>query len=91
VHRPVPLAQLKYNTALACFKNMLKGAGLCASDYGLHSPRVGAATEAYASNVPGHIIDIRGRWKSAHSKKRYCRPPEQSWIRVVSKKLSKFD
>jgi hypothetical protein len=91
VHKPVSNTKLKYNTALACFKGMLKEAGLCAAEYGLHSPRVGAATEAYQNRVPGHIIDIRGRWKSASSKKRYCRPSEKSWLPIVSKKLSKFD
>jgi hypothetical protein len=81
VHKPVPDARLKYPTALQCFKKLLKSCGLNEKLFGLHSPRVGGTTDSFKAGVPAHIIDIRGR--SGHTKKRYCRPPEHSWINSI--------
>jgi hypothetical protein len=78
---PLSNTKLKYNTAYSCFKKLLKNAGLNEKLYALHSPRVGATTEAFQNKVPGHVIDLRGRWKSEQTKKRYCRPPEKSWLK----------
>jgi hypothetical protein len=56
----------------------------------MHSPREGAASDSYAAGIPGHINDIRGRWKSEKLKKRYCRPLEKDWIEIVRHKTSKL-
>jgi hypothetical protein len=60
--------------ACHAFKKLCKNVGLDPKLYGLHSPRVGAATDAYLAGIPGPVIDLRGRWKSCNTKKRYCRP-----------------
>jgi hypothetical protein len=65
------------------FKKLLKDAGLDPALFAMHSPRVGAATDAHAAGIPGYIIDIRGRWKSSSMKKRYCRPSKESWMKTV--------
>jgi hypothetical protein len=72
------------------FKKLLKCAGLDPRVYAMHSPRVGATTDAFAAGVADHVIDIRGRWKSAATKYRYCRPHKLDWIREVRHKTSKF-
>jgi hypothetical protein len=76
---------LKYNTAYSCFKKLLKDVGLNERLYALHSPRVGATTEAFRKNIPEHVIDIRGRWRSGQTKKRYCRPLEKTWMKYFQK------
>jgi hypothetical protein len=91
VHKPVTNEKLKYPTALKCFKTLLKNCGLNEKLFGLHSPRVGGTTDSFRAGIPLHIIDIRGRWKSGHTKKRYCRPPEHRWISAIRDKLVSFD
>jgi hypothetical protein len=60
--------------AYSAFKKLCVGAGLDAKRFGLHSLRAGATTDAFKNEVPGHLIDLRGRWRSANTKNRYCRP-----------------
>jgi hypothetical protein len=72
------------------FKKILDFAGLDVKKFAMHSPRVGAATDAYKNGVPGYIIDKRGRWKSASMKKRYCRPGVNDWLEIVKHKTSKL-
>jgi hypothetical protein len=72
------------------FKLLLKNSGLNPKLYAMHSPRVGATTDAFENNVPDYIIDIRGRWKSSLTKYRYCRPGKTDWMREVRHKTSKF-
>jgi len=55
---------------------MLKTAGLDPVKFGLHSPRIGGATDAFCNNVPDYIIDIQGRWKCPTTKYRYLRVDE---------------
>jgi hypothetical protein len=75
--------------AYNAFKKILKEAGLDPKLYALHSPRVGATTDSFAMGIPGHIIDIRGRWKSSKTKERYCRPSEREWMAVYGHKTSR--
>jgi hypothetical protein len=72
------------------FKKLLKDANLNPELFGMHSPRVGAATDAHADGIPGYIIDLRGRWKSSSMKKRYCRPPKEIWMKTVLNKSKKL-
>jgi hypothetical protein len=60
------------------FKSMLKDANINPADFGLHSLRVGAATDAYIAGVPGNIIDLRGRWRSANMKNVIVGPLKRS-------------
>jgi hypothetical protein len=64
------------------FKKMCVESGLDAKRFGLHSMRVGAATDAYLRGVPGNVIDFRGRWKSENTKKRYCRPTVDNLLKA---------
>jgi hypothetical protein len=59
---------------------MLSLAGFDAKNFGLHSPRIGAATDAFFHKVPDHVIDQRGRWKSKNSKYNYLRLNEKHMI-----------
>jgi len=52
---------------------MLRNCGLDPSKFALHSPRIGGASEAFATGVPDHLIDTQGRWKSPASKFTYLR------------------
>jgi hypothetical protein len=64
------------------FKKLCKQVGLDPACYALHSPRVGATTDAHMQGVPGNVIDFRGRWKSKSSKKRYCRPTIEDLLKL---------
>jgi hypothetical protein len=76
---------LSYNVALKNFKIMLQHAHLDPKLYGLHSPRIGAATDAFFKNVPYHVIDQQGRWKSTNSKFNYLRLNESHLLHHISK------
>jgi hypothetical protein len=80
----VPGKSISYNVALRNFKIMLQNADLDAKLFGLHSPRVGAATEAFFNNVPYHVIDQQGRWKSVNSKFNYLRLNEKHLIKRLT-------
>jgi hypothetical protein len=77
----LPGKPVSYNVALKNFKIMLQNADLDPKLYGLHSPRVGAATEVFFNNVPYHVIDQQGRWKSINSKFNYLRLNEKHLIK----------
>jgi hypothetical protein len=77
---PEPAKKLSYMAAYNNFKKLVRDMGLNEKLYALHSPRVGAATDAHLAGTPGNIIDFRGRWKSASTKKRYCRPDIDSLL-----------
>jgi hypothetical protein len=55
------------------FKKLLKFCDLDPSLYGLHSARIGAATDAFLNNIPEFVINAKGRWKSEKSKFSYLR------------------
>ncbi|KAM9324593.1 uncharacterized protein PAF06_000660 [Gastrophryne carolinensis] len=58
---------------LAVFRKCLRELGLAGSEYGTHSFRIGAATEAARMGLPEEIIKRLGRWESARFR-RYIRP-----------------
>jgi len=59
---------------------MLREAGLDPALYGLHSPRIGGATDAFYMNVPHHIIDSQGRWRDPKTKMGYLRLLENRFV-----------
>jgi hypothetical protein len=76
---------LSYNVALKNFKIMLQHAHLDPKLYGLHSPRIGAATDAFFKNIPYHVIDQQGRWKSSNTKFNYLRLNENHLLHHITK------
>jgi hypothetical protein len=64
IYEPEFTKCLSYNVALKHFKAMLSFAGFDAKNFGLHSPRIGATTDAFFHKVLEHVINQRGRWKS---------------------------
>jgi hypothetical protein len=77
---PVPDKQLSYMAAYNALKKFCTDAGLDAKKFGLL--RSGATTDAFAKNLPEHLIDLRGRWKSAATKHRYCKPSVNDLLSV---------
>jgi hypothetical protein len=77
--------KLSYPAAYTALKNLLTNCGLDAKLYALHSARIGAATNAFENNVPLHLIDAKGRWKSSNSKYSYLRVAKQSITSVGRK------
>jgi hypothetical protein len=70
------------------FKKLCLCTGLDARKFGLHSLRAGATTDAFENGLPGHLIDLRGRWRSANTKNHYCRPSVHDLLKVH--KITKF-
>ena len=64
---------VSYSAAYSSFKHFIKSAGLDPTLYALHSMRIGGATDAFRTNVPLHLIDSQGRWKSGQTKYHYLR------------------
>jgi len=62
---------------------MLKFAGLNPALYGLHSPRIGGATDAFYNHIPYHIIDQQGRWKDPKTKHSYLRLDEKRFTATI--------
>jgi len=62
---------------------MLSFAGLNCKNYGLHSPRIGGASDAFKNGVPHHVIDAQGRWKSSATKFAYLRFNEKSFVKDI--------
>jgi len=56
---------------------MLIFAGIDPKKFGLHSPRIGGATDAFYNNIPDYVIDIQGRWRCPTSKYGYLRLDEK--------------
>jgi len=79
----VPNKQLRYPAAYKSFKQLLKDSGLDSAKFGIHSPRIGGATDAFYNKVPLHVIDLQGRWKSTKSKFTYLRLDEKRFIKQV--------
>jgi hypothetical protein len=85
----VPEKSVSYSVALRYFKSMLKSVHLDPAMFGLHSPRIGATTDAFFQGVPDHVIDQQGRWKSSNSKYSYLRKNEDNLIHHI-KKYSRY-
>jgi hypothetical protein len=64
---------------------MLKNAGFDFKLFGLHSPRIGATADAFKNNVPNHVIDFQGRWKSENSKFGYLKKHEKYFLDKIIK------
>jgi hypothetical protein len=73
VHTYQPGKPLSYSAAFKAFKTLIKKHGLNPDNFGLHSMRAGGATDAFRENVPLHVIDKQGRWRSKYTKYRYFR------------------
>jgi len=52
--------------------------------YGLHSPRIGATTDAFYNGMPHHIIDKQARWKNSATKFTYLRLQEKKFARALA-------
>ena len=49
----------------------------------MHSMRIGGATDAFRTNVPLHLIDSQGRWKSGQTKYRYLRVTDAERVDAI--------
>ena len=67
---------------------MLMFANLDVKKFGLHSPRIGGATDAFNNGVPNFVIDKQGRWKSSDTKYAYLRQNESELVRQIAKASS---
>ena len=79
---------MSYPAAVKAFNVMLTFAGLDCRKFGLHSPRIGGATDAFANNVPSYVIDKQGRWKSSDTKYIYLRQKEADIVKQIRKASS---
>ncbi len=66
---------------------MLNWGGLDARLYGLHFPRAGGTTEAFAVGILPHIIDLKGRWRSVNTKYRYLRLTDSEIVALSKKSI----
>jgi hypothetical protein len=57
----MPGKPVSYARALAEFRKMLEFSGLNSKLFGLHSPKIGATSDAFSRNVPAYVIDQQGR------------------------------
>ena len=81
--------QLSYSAAYGSFKNLLNNMNI-EGNFGLHSMRIGAATDAYSNQVSMDVIDRQGRWKCPKSKYRYIKKSDDGIIFEL-KKTSNYD
>ena len=79
-------AQIKYSTAYQAFKKLLAKFDFDPKKFGLHSPRIGGATEMFKNRIPKRIIDAQGRWKNRKTKYRYVCDSKN----YIVKQLKKF-
>ena len=80
-----PETPLTYSAAYSAFKCLLKKFHIDSSNLSLHSMRIGGTTEDFRNNLPGHIIDKRGRWKNPGTKFIYNRCSSRDIIRHLRK------
>ncbi len=73
---------LTYSRAKELFTKQLKGIGLDASNYGLHSLHSGGTTEATAWGVPDRLIQRHGGCRSEVSKNMYIQETKNALLRV---------
>ena len=62
---------ISYTCLNELFKKKLAELGYNPSDFGLHSMRVGRATQAANAGVPDRLVKRHGRWKSENAKDGY--------------------
>ena len=56
----------------------------------MHSMRIGGATDAFCNNVPLHLIDSQGRWKSGQTKYHYLRVSDREKL-VAMKPIYQYN
>jgi hypothetical protein len=88
VHEYQSGKHLSYSAALKAFKNFLKKHGVNCENFALHSMRAGGATDAFRKNVPLHVIDKHGRWRSKYTKYRYFRSTDSEHVTQMLPVLS---
>ena len=86
----VPNKAVSYPAAVKAFRTMLDFAGLDSKKFGLHSPRIGGASDAFANKVPNYVIDKQGRWKSSDTKYIYLCQKESELVNHI-RKASSYD
>jgi len=77
---------LSYHAAYSAFKKLLSEHGFNPRLYGLHSMRIGAATDAMYGGIPHHIIDKQARWKNPNTKFTYLRVKDKEFVQELSGK-----
>ena len=77
----LPGVPLSYSAAYSAFKCLLKRCDIDSQNLSLHSMRIGGVTEDFKNNVPGHIIDKKGRWKNPGTKFIYNRSSSPDLVR----------
>jgi hypothetical protein len=84
----VPGKSVSYSAAFKAFKTLLFFANLDPQLYGLHSPRIGGATDAFRNGTPHYVIDEQGRWKTTGTKFKYLRFAEKEFVKKIKKASS---
>ena len=74
---------LSYSACYRQFKQLLLSVGIDPTSLALHSPRIGAATDAFRNKVPNRLIDRQGRWKCKSSKYRYGRDTAKEFANAL--------
>ena len=90
-HSSCPLFTLTFGEFLtrarltAVLRKLLQATGLSAAQakqYGTHSLRIGATTDAAAAGLPSWLIQAAGRWKGA-TYQRYISSPKKALLQVA--------
>lgn len=76
--------KLSYSAAHSGLKSLLKKFGMHNLQLSLHSPRIGATTDAFQAGTPAYIIDKRGRWKDKNTKYNYAKDSDEQLVKVIS-------
>ena len=56
----------------------------------MHFMRIGGPTDAFRNNVPLHLIDSQGRWKSGQTKYHYLRVSDKEKL-VAMKPIYQYN
>ena len=80
---PVGSRALSYSAAYSGFKSLLEHFGIESTGFSLHSPRIGATTDALQNGTPGYVIDKRGRWRDPTTKFIYAKDSEADLVNVI--------
>ena len=78
-------APMSYSCASELVKKELKSEGLDPSLYSLHSLRSGGASSAAALEIPDHLFQRQGGWRSTQAKNNYVQVSLDSLLLVTRK------
>ena len=78
-------APMSYSRASELVKKELKSEGLDPSCYSLHSLRSGGASSAAALEIPDHLFQRQGGWRSTQAKNNYIQESLDSLLLVTRK------